>query len=189
MLAKRYSSDRTAAIKRTKARSSSTAPEPADRLARGADLFFPSATSAQVFHQLSTRFPHSRFASLPDRLGGVLLAAAIVATAGVAAAADGPAALRPPSTAYRLFLRDGSSVATVGEFARTGDRVVVTIGLGERLTMTTVPAAQVDWARTDRYTESVRAAHYAATRGEADFAVMSASVARTLSDIDRKSVV
>ena len=74
-------------------------------------------------------------------------------------------------------------MATIGEFARTGDRVVVTIGLGDRLTMATVPAAQVDWTRTDRYTESVRAAHYAATRGEADFAAMSAVVARTLSDV------
>ncbi len=182
MLAKRYSSDRTAAIKRTKARSSSTAPEPADRLAPGADLFFPSATSAQVFHQLSTRFPHWRLSSVPDRLAGALLAVAIVASAGVPAAADGPAPA-PPSTTYRLFLRDGSSVATVGEFARTGDRVVVTIGLGDRLTMTTVPAAQVDWARTDRYTDAVRAAHYAATRGESDFAVMSVVVARTLSDV------
>ena len=99
------------------------------------------------------------------------------------AAAEGPAASAPASSTYRLFLRDGTSVATVGEFARTGDRVVVTIGLGDRLTMTTVPAAQVDWARTDRYTQSVRAAHYAATRGEADFAAMSAIVARTLSDV------
>jgi len=184
VLAKRYSSDRTAAIKRTKARSSSTSPEPADRLARGPDLFSPSATSAQVFHQLSTRFPHSRFPGVSDRLGGALLAVAILAPAGVpAAGADGPPAPAAPSATYRLFLRDGSSVATVGEFARTGDRVVVTIGLGERLTMTTVPAAQVDWARTDRYTDAVRAAHYAATRGEADFAVMSAVVARTLSDV------
>ena len=100
----------------------------------------------------------------------------------VGAASDGTATATAATT-YRLFLRDGSSVATIGEFARTGDRVVVTIGLGDRLTMTTVPAAQVDWTRTDRYTESVRAAHYAATRGDADFAAMSAVVARTLSDV------
>jgi hypothetical protein len=84
---------------------------------------------------------------------------------------------------YRVFLRDGTSVATVGEFARSGDRVVVTIGLADRLTTTTLPASQVDWERTARYTDGVRAAHYAATRGEAEFAAMSAIVARTLSDI------
>jgi hypothetical protein len=111
-----------------------------------------------------------------------LLAMALLASTDVRAAADGPAA-GPAATTYRLFLRDGSSVATIGEFARTGDRVVVTIGLGDRLTMATVPAAQVDWTRTDRYTETVRAAHYAATRGDADFAAMSAIVARTLSDV------
>ena len=83
------------------------------------------------------------------------------ATTAVGAASDGTATATAATT-YRLFLRDGSSVATIGEFARTGDRVVVTIGLGDRLTMTSVPAAQVDWTRTDRYTESVRAAHYAA---------------------------
>ena len=110
------------------------------------------------------------------------MATAIVALAGVRAGADGPGA-GTAATTYRLFLRDGSSVATIGEFARTGDRVVVTIGLGDRLTMATVAAAQVDWTRTDRYTESVRAAQYAATRGEADFASMSAIVARTLSDV------
>jgi hypothetical protein len=146
------------------------------------DLFFTSATSAQVFHALSTPFPQFPRGRLSRHLLGVLATTAIVASAGVRAAADGPGP-GTPATTYRLFLRDGSSVATIGEFARTGDRVVVTIGLGDRLTMATVPAAQVDWTRTDRYTESVRAAHYAATRGEADFAAMSAIVARTLSDI------
>ncbi len=58
VLAKRYSSDRTAAIKRTKDRSSSTAPEAADRLARHADLFFASADVCTgvppVVHTFST---------------------------------------------------------------------------------------------------------------------------------------
>ncbi len=137
-----------------------------------------------MFHQLSTRFPQS-----PVRRVWRGLAAALV-TVGLAvpgassrADADVPVAAAPAPSTYRLFLRDGTSVATIGEFARIGDRVVVTIGLGDRLSMVTVPAAQVDWARTDRYTDSVRAAHYAATRGEADFAAMSALVARTLSDV------
>ena len=135
-----------------------------------------------MFHQLSTRFPHSRFATLVRGLGVAVVAACLVTPAGLRAEAKAAPPLAAATT-YRLFLRDGSSVATIGEFARTGDRVVLTIGLGDRLTMATVPAAQVDWTRTDRYTESVRAAQYAATRGEADFAAMSAIVARTLSDV------
>lgn len=108
---------------------------------------------------------------------------ALAVPAGAAAAGDGlPASAAVPAV-YRVFLTDGTSVATVGEFARIGDRVVVTIGLADKLAMTSLPAAKVDWERTNRYTESIRAAHYAATRGEADFAAMSAVVARTLSDV------
>src|SRR5688572_11760978 len=91
-VAKRYSSDRTAAIKRTKDRSSSTGREAADRLAQRSDLFFTSATSAQVFHQLSTRFPQSPHSRLAGGLLSALVATAIVATAAVGAAADGPGA-------------------------------------------------------------------------------------------------
>ncbi len=137
-----------------------------------------------MFHQLSTRFPQSRLRRVARRLGAALVIVAFGLPAMPAAAdADAPVAAAPAASIYRLFLRDGTSVATVGEFARLGDRVVLTIGLGDRLTMVTVPAAQVDWARTDRYTDAMRAAHYAATRGEADFAAMSAVVARTLSDV------
>jgi hypothetical protein len=109
---------------------------------------------------------------------------ALVSPAGAAVADGVPAAAAPPAPAlYRVFLTDGTSVATIGEFARAGDRVVVTIGLADKLAMTSLPAAKVDWERTNRYTEAIRAAHYAATRGEADFAAMSAVVARTLSDV------
>jgi hypothetical protein len=116
-------------------------------------------------------------------LARICVAAAAVSMTlliGAIACAETPGT---PAAVYRVFLRDGTSVATVGEFARMGDRVVLTIGLADRLTTTTMPASQVDWERTTRYTDGVRAAHYAATRGEADFAAMSAVVARTLSDI------
>src|SRR5690349_12928409 len=99
-VAKRYSSDRTAAIKRTKDRSSSTAPERANRLARAHDLFRPSATSPQVFHQLSTRFPQSRPGRLPAGLAAMAMAVVLAAPRG-AVAADGPAPA-PASSTYRL---------------------------------------------------------------------------------------
>jgi hypothetical protein len=89
---------------------------------------------------------------------------------------------------FRLFLKDGSTVASYGEFVRVGDDVVVTMPLGSdptrpQLQLITVPAETVDWPRTDRYSASVRHHHYAATRGEDDFAVLSAEVAAVLNEI------
>jgi hypothetical protein len=100
-----------------------------------------------------------------------------------AAASQAPLAVLEPAI-YHVFLDDGGSIATLGEFARVGDRVVFTLPLSaSREVLSSLPASKVDWDRTNRHTESVRAARYAATRGEADFAAMSSMVARTLSDI------
>lgn len=144
--------------------------------------FLESAAAPQVFHELSTRFPHDGFASPRATIRAVVVSLALALAVAPDLRADAPTPAPAPAI-YRVFLTDGTSVATVGEFARTGDRVVVTLGLAERLAVTTLAAADVDWERTNRYTESVRAAHYAATRGESDFAAMSAVVARTLSDV------
>ena len=46
-----------------------------------------------------------------------------------------------------------------------------------------VAEATVDWERTDRYAEAVRASRYAETRGEEDFKRLSADVARTLNEV------
>jgi hypothetical protein len=90
---------------------------------------------------------------------------------------------------YRIFLTDGTTVVSYGEFARVAGRVVFSMPIGG--TATVAPALQlvtltensVDWDRTERYAESVRARRYAETRGEEDFARLSAEVARTLSDV------
>jgi hypothetical protein len=89
---------------------------------------------------------------------------------------------------FRIFLNDGRTLASYGEYARVGDRVVFSLPLGEdrgstRLHLTSVPASQVDWPATERYRDAVRASHYASTRGEEDFAVMTSEVARILNDI------
>jgi hypothetical protein len=87
-------------------------------------------------------------------------------------------------TLFRIFLKDGTALVSYGEFARVGDRVVFTMPLGEhRQQLATVGASEVDWTRTDGYTYSVRAGHYAATVGESDYAVMSTRVARQLTEI------
>jgi hypothetical protein len=109
-----------------------------------------------------------------------------LAASGVMAAVATGAPEQPTTDAslFRLFLKDGTTVASVGEPARVGDRVVLSLPLSSgRQPLASLAASDVDWARTDRYAEAVRAARYAATRGEADFAAMSALVARTLTDI------
>jgi hypothetical protein len=91
-------------------------------------------------------------------------------------------------TLFRIFLTDGSEVVSYGEYARVGEDVVFSMaagGSGEepRVHLVTLPAARIDWARTDRFSEAARAAHYASTRGDDDFSQLSNEVARVLNDI------
>ena len=90
---------------------------------------------------------------------------------------------------FRIFLRDGSTLVSYGDFARVADRVVLSIPLGglegpaPPLHLVSIAEAAVDWERTDRYAEAMRARHYAATQGEVDFEALSADVARALNDV------
>ena len=97
-----------------------------------------------------------------------------------------------PATAesllYRLFLIDGSSLVSYGEFARVADRVVIAIPIGDvgespSLQMVSIPEATVDWTRTDEYSNAVRAQRYGETRGENDYAMLTARVTEALNDI------
>lgn len=88
---------------------------------------------------------------------------------------------------FRIFLKDGTALASFGEFARVGERVIFSLPLGRgRDQLASVDAKDVDWERTDRYTDAVRAAHYASTRGDADYAAMSSHVAGLLTEIARR---
>lgn len=88
--------------------------------------------------------------------------------------------------AFRLFLLDGSEVATYGEASRVGDDVIAMVptGLddadGEALQAVTLPADAVDWARTDEYLRAVRLAQYRAASSEREYAAFTADVAATL---------
>jgi hypothetical protein len=86
---------------------------------------------------------------------------------------------------FRLFLRDGTVVTCLGEYARVGERVVFTLPLSAEgaTELASLPAAGVDWTRTEQYAESLRAARYADSRGEADFADLAGDVARILNEI------
>jgi hypothetical protein len=93
-----------------------------------------------------------------------------------------------PTQLYRVFLRDGSALASFGEWTRVNDRVVFSMPLAPGagpgdLHLVSLPVSRVDLERTEDYAEAVRAANYAATRGEADFAHLSTTVAHTLNEV------
>ena len=112
---------------------------------------------------------------------GFLLAIALLLSVTTAAAAA-------DATLFRLFLTDGTSLVSFGEYARVADRVIFSMPAGgpleqPRLQVVTLPATAIDWARTDRYAASARYQQYAATRGEEDFARLTNDVARVLNEI------
>ena len=89
---------------------------------------------------------------------------------------------------FRVFLADGRVLSSYGEWARVDDRVI--FSMPTQLTrnpielhLVTIPSRHVDWPRTEQYAESVRAAAYAATRGDSDFTAFSAEVARVLNEV------
>src|SRR5262245_41928772 len=84
---------------------------------------------------------------------------------------------------YRIFLQDGSTLVSYGDFARVADRVVFSIPVGDvegptpTLHLVSISETAVDWERTDSYAQATRARNYATTQGEADFDVLSNDVA------------
>jgi hypothetical protein len=91
---------------------------------------------------------------------------------------------------YRVFLADGSTLASFGEWARVEDRVVFSMPLAPGagpgdLHLVSLPVSRIDLPRTEQYADAVRAANYATTRGEADFAHLSSTVAHTLNEISQ----
>jgi hypothetical protein len=99
-----------------------------------------------------------------------------------------PASAASEVTLFRLYLLDGSVLTSYGEFARVEDSVVFSMPVGgrpeePRIQVTSVKAALVDWARTDRYSASARFQRYAESRGEEDFRILSNEVALALNDI------
>jgi hypothetical protein len=109
----------------------------------------------------------------------ILSALLWIALSGVAAAAD--------PLLFRLYLTDGTSVVSYGEFARVGESVVFSMVMGgaeqPRLHATTLPASVVDWTRTDLHAASTRYQWYAQARGDEDFTRLSNEVASVLNAV------
>ncbi len=114
----------------------------------------------------------------------------LIAAACVAALIPSMALAQTPASRvlFRVFLSDGRVLSSYGEWARLDDRVI--FSMPTQLTrdpielhLVSIPAQRVDWARTELYAESVRAAAYAASRGDADFGEFTTDVAKTLNEV------
>lgn len=114
-------------------------------------------------------------------VAAVTIAVALLSLARVGTAAE-------DATLFRVFLRDGASLVSYGELARVGDHVVFsmpTVASAEnpQLQRVNIPLDKVDWDRTERYTESVRASRYVATQAENDYALLSAEIDKSINEI------
>jgi hypothetical protein len=109
-----------------------------------------------------------------------IFAAALLVSARSSAAAD-------DATLVRVFLTDGSSLVSYGDPVRVGDRVVFSMPAAAipnpPLHLVDLPAAKVDWDRTDRYAYAARASHYLDNQAASDYAQLSNQVATTLNDL------
>jgi hypothetical protein len=112
----------------------------------------------------------------------------VLSAAMVCLMAPGMATAATDPTLFRLFLTDGTTIISYGEFARLDDRVIFSMPAGgaadqPRLHAVTLPAVAIDWPRTDKYAASARYQRYADTRGEDDFLHLSNDVAGVLNQI------
>ena len=110
----------------------------------------------------------------------VLVLSCLLARPEVVRAADDAAQLR-------LFLKNGSSLVSYGEFAHVGDRVAFSMPTAAvpnpPLQLVTLRADRVAWERTSQYAAAARAAHYLETRAGFDFAALFDQVAQTLNAV------
>lgn len=102
-----------------------------------------------------------------------------------ASAQDGGA-----SPLFRVFLTDGTSLTSYGEWVRDGDAVMFSLPLAAgdapELQLVSLPAGRVNWERTERYAETVRRVRYTAARAEDDYARFSNQVAAVLTGVARE---
>src|SRR4030095_8661713 len=89
---------------------------------------------------------------------------------------------------FRVFLKSGAPLPSYGEAAVAGNRVMFTLMIGSEaparaLQLISLPADRVDLDRTAAYANTLRLAHYTATRGAVDYAMMTQEVERTLAEV------
>jgi hypothetical protein len=146
---------------------------------------------APIVHRFSTRDERLTLPGPGRTLVAVFRPALAVLLLAIACLLAVPASAQDASPALlRVFLTDGTGFVSYGEWARLGDRVIFSMplatGAAPELRLVTLPAGQVDWPRTERYAAAARAAHYTASRAEADYAQLGNEVAGVLNQIARE---
>ena len=120
------------------------------------------------------------------RARAVSLLTSLILISGAVTAGQAPAV--DAGAIFRVFLKNGTALASYGESAEAGDRVVFTlliVGAGQQQTLQlmSLPASAVDLDRTRRYADAIRLVHYTATRAELDYAAMTQEVQRSIAEL------
>jgi hypothetical protein len=108
--------------------------------------------------------------------------------AGAAVPAPEEAAATDAAPLFRVFLKEGGSLVSYGEYAQLDGRVVFSMPTSAstaapQLQLINLSSDRVDWERTIAYAESVRASRYLATRAEADYTQLTTAIAQALNDV------
>lgn len=122
------------------------------------------------------------------RVFSMALGIALLSGASVVWAQESAVVSHTAYTTYRIFLASGEPLPSYGEPVLVGDRVIFNLLVGDTggspdVQLVSLPSSGIDLDRTERYSHAMRATHYAATRGEADYAAMTAEVARVLDQL------
>src|SRR6185295_6511584 len=125
---------------------------------------------------------------MAKRLAGALVALVLLIGARAIHASGPGEESTSDATLFRVFLKDGTSLVSYGEFAHVGDRIVFSMptsvtSADPELHLVNLAGDRVDWDRTMRYADSARASQYLATRAGVDYAVLSNEISQTLSDV------
>ena len=131
--------------------------------------------------------------SRPYNVGLLVLAVCAFLVHGRAAAQTAPGGAPSGRLAlawHRLFLLDGEVLATLGEYTRVDDTVILQVPVGDigsagapETRAVSIAASSVDWPRTDAYRESMRRAQFEQAGGERAYAAFTEEVAATLRDV------
>lgn len=117
---------------------------------------------------------------------------AVALMCAVAAPSSSVAQTPASRVLFRVFLSDGRVLSSYGEWSRVDDRVIFSMPTQltrdpVELQLVSIPSQRVDWPRTELYAESVRAAAYASTHGDADYDAFSIDMAKALNEISKIS--
>lgn len=118
----------------------------------------------------------------------LVVASTLMLLVWAASVVSAQSAMPASGTTYRVFLTSGEPLPSYGEPVLVGDRVIFNLLVGssdaaDDVQLVSLPVAEIDSDRTLRYAQAMRASHYGATRGEADYAALTAEVARVLDQL------